>query len=299
MKRLLIAGGTGFLGQALEAYFQQRGDQVTILTRNPRAENHCHWNGEDLGEWTAEIEKADVVINLTGKSVDCRYTEANRAKILRSRVASTQALGQAIAAADCPPAVWLNASSATIYVHADQQRMTEATGIIGDDFSMSVCKSWEETFFGFNLPRTRQVALRTSIVLGKNGGAFSKMKAITRLGLGGPQGSGMQWMSWIHLTDFCRAVEHLIDHEIEGAVNVTAPQPVRNRTFMRHLRSALNVPVGIPQPVALLEVGAWLLGTETELLLKSRNVVPERLLASGFAFRFENAKGALRDLISG
>ncbi len=297
MKRLLIAGGTGFLGQSLEAYFQQRGDQVTILTRNPRADNHRRWNGESLGAWTAEIEEADVVINLTGKSVDCRYTEANRAEILRSRVASTQVLGQAIAAADRPPAVWLNASSATIYVHADHQRMTEASGIIGDDFSMSVCQAWEEAFFGFDLPETRQVALRTSIALGNGGGAFPKMKTITRLGLGGRQGSGEQWMSWIHITDFCRAIAHIIHHEdIKGPINVTAPCPMRNRIFMRHLRAARGVPVGISQPVALLELGAWLLGTETELLLKSRNVHPERLLASGFEFQFTSAEEAIHNL---
>ena len=297
MKKLLIAGGTGFLGQSLEAYFQQRKDQVTILTRNPRAENHRYWNGESLGEWIAEVEEADMVINLTGKSVDCRYTEANRAEILRSRVASTRVLGQAIAAADRPPAVWLNASSATIYVHADHQRMTEASGIIGDDFSMSVCQAWEETLFEFDLPETRQVPLRTSIALGKGGGAFPKMKTITRLGLGGRQGSGEQWMSWIHITDFCRAIEHIIHHEMEGPVNVTAPCPMRNWMFIRHLRSALGVPLGIPQPVALLELGAWLLGTETELLLKSRNVYPEHLLASGFEFQFTRAEGAIRDLI--
>ncbi len=286
------------MGQSLEAYFQQRGDQVTILTRHPQANNHRYWNGQGLGEWTAEIEKADVVINLTGKSVDCRYTGANRAEILRSRVASTQVLGQAIVIADSPPALWFNASSATIYVHADHQRMTEATGIIGDDFSMSVCKAWEETFFEFDLPETRQVALRTSIALGNGGGAFPKMKTITRLGLGGRQGSGKQWMSWIHITDFCRAVAHIIRHEeIKGPINVTAPCPMRNRNFMRHLRSALGVPIGIPQPVTLLEVGAWLLGTETELLLKSRNVYPECLLESGFKFQFTNAEEAIRDLV--
>jgi uncharacterized protein (TIGR01777 family) len=298
MKKILIAGGTGFLGQSLEAYFQQRGDQVTILTRNPRANNHRYWNGEDLGEWTTEVEETDVVINLTGKSVDCRYTEANRAEILRSRVASTRVLGQAIAAADRPPAVWLNASSATIYVHADQQRMTEADGIVGDDFSMSVCQAWEKMLFDFDLPKTRQVALRTSIALGKGGGAFPKMKTITRLGLGGRQGSGEQWMSWIHITDFCRAVAHIIHHEdIKGLVNVTAPCPMRNRVFMRHLRAALNVPLGIPQPVALLELGAWLMRTETELLLKSRNVYPERLLNSGFEFQFGSAEEAIRNLV--
>ncbi len=297
MKKLLIAGGTGFLGQALETYFQQQGHQITILTRRPTADNHRAWDGKTQGAWIGALEDTDVVINLTGKSVDCRYTEANRAEILRSRVDSTRVLGQAIAAATNPPSVWLNASSATIYVHAEQQLMTETNGIIGDDFSMGICKAWEAAFFDVDLPHTRRVALRTSIALGNEGGAYPKMKLITRLGMGGPQGQGAQWMSWIHITDFCRATAHIIEHSnIEGSVNVTAPHPIRNAVFMKQLRRVLGVPFGIGQSVAMLELGAALMGTETELLLKSRYVHPDRLLSDGFRFHFETAETALYSL---
>lgn len=297
MKKLLIAGGTGFLGQALERYFQRQGHRISILTRTPRADNHLAWDSKTLGPWTKILEETDVLINLTGKSVDCRYAEANKAEILRSRVDSTEVLGQAVATAKNPPSVWLNASSATIYVHAEHKRMTESAGIIGDDFSMSVCRAWEETFFAFDLPQTRRAALRTSIVLGNDGGAYSKMKLITRLGLGGSQGSGQQWMSWIHMTDFCRAVAHIIDRpDAEGSINVTAPKPVRNQDFMHRLRKILKVPIGISQPVVLLELGAWLMGTETELLLKSRYVFPDKLLKLGFKFYFAQAEEALSDL---
>ena len=297
MKKLLIAGGTGFLGQQLEKYFQQQGYPVTILTRDPQAAHHVRWDGKTLGAWTHALEDTDVLINLSGKSVDCRYTAANRAAILRSRIDSTRVLGEAIAMAKNPPALWLNASSATIYVHAEHQRMTEANGIIGDDFSMSVCRAWEEAFFTPSLAHTRRVALRTSIVLGADGGAYPKMKLVTRLGLGGRQGSGRQWVSWLHASDFCRAVAHVMDQtDLTGAVNVTAPQPIRNRDFMRHLRRTLGVPFGVRQPVALLEIGAWLMGTETELLLKSRRVYPEKLLSAGFKFRFAEVEAALASL---
>ena len=297
MKTLVIAGGTGFLGQLLEQHFMAQGYRVILLTRRPRADHHVPWDGKTLGSWTDVLEGADVLINLSGKSVDCRYTDANREAIRRSRRESTEVLRTAVANASHPPSVWLNASSATIYVHAEHQRMTETNGIIGDDFSMLVCREWEEAFFRANLPQTRRVALRTSIVLGHGGGAYPKMRTITRLGLGGHQGTGRQWMSWLHATDFCRAVEHIIDHQdITGVVNVTAPQPVRNRDFMQHVRTALKVSFGIPQPVALLELGACLLSTETELLLKSRYVYPDRLLATGFTFRFDDIGEALRHL---
>ena len=297
MKTLVIAGGTGFLGQLLEHHFLAQGYRVILLSRRPRADHHVAWDGKTLGPWTDALEDANVLINLCGKSVDCRYTDANREVILRSRIDSTQVLGKAIADAERPPALWLNASSATIYVHAEHQRMTEEAGIIGDDFSMSVCREWEEAFFDFDLPSTRQVALRTSIVLGHGGGAYPKIKSITRLGGGGYQGSGRQWMSWIHATDFCRALDFIMNHQgVSGAVNVTAPHPVRNRSFMQSVRSALNVPFGLSQPAALLELGACLLGTETELLLKSRHVYPERLLTAGFTFRWGTIEEALRNL---
>jgi len=294
---LLIAGGTGFLGQALENYFHQKGHTVTILTRKPRRENHIAWDAQNLGAWAESLEEADVLINLTGKSVDCRYTEANRRAILQSRMASTNILHRALEACENPPKVWLNASSATIYVHAEAEPMTEAKGVIGDDFSMRVCKAWEACFFEKKCSRTRQVALRTSIVLGNSGGAYPKLRTVTRWGLGGVQGDGRQWVSWIHELDFCRAVEYCIEQpDIAGAINITGPQPVRNRTLMAQLRNRYRRPFGLSAPQPLLELGTWLLQTESELLLKSRHVFPERLEKFGFTFDYASLPAALQAL---
>lgn len=297
MKKIIIAGGKGFLGKALEAHFTSQGNKVFILTRNPSAPNHLFWDGKVATKYLDLLEETDVLINLAGKSVDCRYTETNRQAILQSRIASTQALFDAVSMAKNPPGVWINASSATIYIHAETRQMTENEGIIGDDFSMNVCKAWEAVFFQGELPRTRRIAARTSIVLGNEGGAFVKLKQITRLGLGGSQGRGNQMVSWIHIADFCRAIEYLIEHEsLSGPVNITAPSPVSNRELMREVRQKLNIPLGISQPVALLEIGAAMLGTETELLLKSRNVIPRRLLDSGFRFNWPEVSSALAEL---
>jgi uncharacterized protein len=294
--KIIIAGGSGFLGKSLENHFQNH--EVWILTRNPKRSNEIFWNAKNLGDWTESLEKADVLINMTGKSVDCRYNDKNRSEILRSRIDSTNILQMAVDNSKNPPKIWLNSSSATIYVHAETQLMTEANGVIGDDFSMNICKSWEKAFFATTSPQTRKVALRTAIVLGKEGEALKKLKSITQLGLGGKQGSGRQKMSWIHVEDFCRAVEFIIQNEsIIGVINVSAPNPIDNQGFMAILRKNLNVPFGIPSPIFLLEIGTLLLQTETELLLKSRNVYPERLLNYGFQFRFETVENALRELV--
>ncbi len=294
--KIIIAGGSGFLGKALENHFQNH--EVWILTRNPKRPNEILWDAKTLGDWTDSLEKADVLINMTGKSVDCRYNDINRAEILRSRIDSTNVLQRVIDNCKNPPKTWLNSSSATIYIHAETQLMTEANGIIGDDFSMNICKSWEKAFFASPTSHTRKVALRTAIVLGREGEAFHKLKTITRLGLGGQQGNGRQKMSWIHVEDFCRAVEFIIrDENINGAINISAPNPIDNQSFMKILRDKLKVPFGLPSPTFLLEIGTLFLQTETELLLKSRNVYPERLLNSGFRFRFESVDEALKELV--
>jgi uncharacterized protein (TIGR01777 family) len=294
--KIIIAGGSGFLGKALESHFKNH--EVWILTRNPKRPNEILWNAKNLGDWTESLEKADVLINMTGKSVDCRYNDKNRAEILRSRIDSTNILQLAIDKVKNPPKIWFNSSSATIYVHAETQLMTEANGIIGDDFSMNICKSWEKAFFATPSSQTRKVALRTAIVLGREGEAFHKLKTITRLGLGGQQGNGRQKMSWIHIEDFCRAVEFIIrDEKIDGAINVSAPNPIDNQLFMSILRKKLGMPFGINSPVFLLELGAIFLQTETELLKKSRNVYPERLLNYGFQFKFETVEEALEELV--
>lgn len=296
---IVIAGGSGFLGQELSKWFRRKGHAVYILTRTPKYRDDHYWDACHTGPWQQLLEHCDVLINMTGKSVDCRYTEANKKAILRSRLESTAVLQQAVDQCNHPPKVWLNASSATIYVHAETQQMTEATGITGDDFSMGICTQWEAAFFARTSPQTRKVALRTSIVLGNEGGAFPKFRQITRLGLGGIQGHGQQMMSWIHINDFCAAVAYLIGQtHITGPVNITAPAPVRNGEFMQTLRRHCKMPFGLPAPAYLLEVAAAIIGTETELMLKSRNVVPERLQQEGFTFQYATINQALEQLLS-
>lgn len=296
--KILIAGGSGFIGQFLQREFMKEGHIVKILTRRPKQTGDVFWDAKNIGAWTSELENTEVLINLTGKSVDCRYNEKNRREILESRLQSTRILQKAIEQAVEPPKIWLNASSATIYADSYLHLNTEANGIIGDDFSMGVCKAWESAFFENKKSGLRKVAMRISIVLGKNGGAFPKFKTITQWGLGGIQGKGNQWMSWIHETDLFRAIQHIIaDATLEGPVNITAPKPVSNKAFMKNLRDQLHRPVGLPAPKFLLEIAAPVLGTETELLLKSRFVYPEKLLQSGFRFRFEKVADALESLV--
>ncbi len=296
--KIIIAGGTGFLGENLEKYFIKKGDQVYILTRNPQRKNEIYWDAQTIGEWKNSLEKADILINLTGKSVDCRYHEKNKQEIYSSRIDSTRILQKAVDQCSDQPKIWLNASSATIYVHSEKHLNTEENGIIGDDFSMNICKSWEKEFFTVKNEGIRKVALRTSIVLGNGGGAFPKLKMITRMGLGGKQGRGHQMVSWIHIEDFCKAVDWIIQHEnISGTVNITAPAPVSNENMMRKLRKKMNVPFGLNAPAWQLEIASVFLNTETELLLKSRNVYPERLQKSGFQFLYPEFDDALLNLL--
>ncbi|MFP9099683.1 TIGR01777 family oxidoreductase [Flavobacterium sp. RHBU_24] len=301
MKKLVIAAGTGFLGQALTAYFKDTVDEIIILTRGENRNNanikYVHWDAKTLNCWEAELEHADVLINLAGKSVDCRYTEQNKNKIIASRVDSTVVLGKAIAQCDYLPLHWLNSSTATIYRHSEDKQMDEVTGEVGADFSMNVAKMWERAFFCCHIPTTRKTALRTSIVLGKGGGAFPALLKLAQLGLGGKQGNGRQFVSWIHETDFARAVGFLIQNKMDGVVNVVSPAPVRNSEFMTTLRKAAGIPFGIPQPKWLLQLGAAVIGTETELVLKSRNVVPSRLLEAGFKFEYAEVERTLADLV--
>jgi uncharacterized protein len=294
--KIIIAGGNGFLGKSLENFF--KNDEIFILTRTPKKPNDIYWDAKTLGKWALTLNNADVLINMTGKSVDCRYNETNRQEILASRINSTKILQLAIEKCENPPKIWLNSSSATIYIHAETQLMTEAKGIIGDDFSMNICKQWEATFFEKQAKSTRKVALRTAIVLGNDGDALKKLKLITKIGLGGIQGSGRQKMSWVHISDFCKAVDFIIKNEqLFGSINVSAPNPVTNYDFMATLRAKLKMPFGLPAPVFLLEIGTLLLQTETELLLKSRNVYPGILIENGFKFEFETIDQAFTDLL--
>ncbi|WP_079242386.1 TIGR01777 family oxidoreductase [Chryseobacterium indologenes] len=296
--KIIIAGGSGFLGENLEKYFTTKGNQVYILTRNPQRKNEIYWNAQTISEWKNNLEKADVLINLTGKSVDCRYHEKNKQEIYSSRINSTRILQKAVDQCSHKPKVWLNASSATIYVHSEKNLNTEENGIVGDDFSMNICKSWEEEFFAGKNEEIRKVALRTSIVLGNNGGAFPKLKMITKLGLGGKQGRGNQMVSWVHIEDFCRAVDWIIqDENLSGTVNITAPTPLSNQSMMRKLRHKTKVAFGLNAPVWQLEIASIFLNTETELLLKSRNVYPEKLIKSGFKFSYSTFDEAILNLL--
>lgn len=295
--KIVIAGGTGFLGKALQKYFSEKKYEVLILTRKPKKSNEVYWDAVNIGDWIKVLACSDVLINLTGKCVDCRYTKENKRAILESRVKSTEVLQKAIHLSKTPPKVWLNSSSATIYVHAETQMMDEDSGIIGDDFSMNICKSWEKAFLADTSVSIRKVALRTSIVLGNEGGGLPKMKMISRLGLGGKQGSGEQMMSWIHEKDFCRAVEFIIEHnELTEKVNIAAPNPLKNEDFMKRLRKSMGIPIGVNSPVFLLELASFFIRTETELVLKSRNVYPKRLVETGFQFEFPTINQAFADL---
>ena len=297
-KKIIITAGTGFLGQVLENYLTKIGYAVTILSRSPKKANHVFWDATRLGTWRNEFEDAYAVINLTGKSVDCRYNQKNKDVIYSSRIDSTNIIGEAIQQCKQAPKIWVNSSTATIYKYSLKKEMSEEDGDIGDDFSMNIAKSWEKAFYNHSLPNTRQIAIRTSIVLGENGGALIPLKSITKLGLGGKQGGGNQKVSFIHEHDFARAVAFLLENEkITGNVNVTAPNPSDNKTLMSIIRKELKIPFGIPQPKWLLEIGTFFLRTETELVLKSRNVIPKRLLDNGFKFKYETINETLSNLI--
>ncbi len=310
--RIVLPGGSGQVGRVLARYFQARGHYVTVLTRLPYAETWqtVRWDGESVGPWTEYLEGSDVCINLAGRNVNCRYTAANRAAIYQSRIRSTQLLGEVIGTLADPPKVWLNASTATIYRHALDRPMDEATGELGGDehpvprnwnFSVRVARDWEAAFFSAPTPRTRKVALRSAITFSPvPGNAFAILHNLVRFGLGGPQGTGRQYVSWVHERDCARAVEFLIAREdISGPVNVASPHPLPNREFMAILRDALDIPNGLPAPAPMIEMAAFFLRTESELVLKSRRVVPGRLLEAGFQFQFPEWAEAAQDLLHG
>lgn len=301
-KKIILVGGSGYLGHALAEYFlAQQCAVVTISRKSPtlhQGERFAAWDACSLGPWAQELSGAEAVINLAGRIVDCRYTLKNRAEMMNSRIESTRILGQAIADCSLPPKIWLNASTATIYRNAYDRAQSESTGEFGKGFSVDIAKAWENELFSANTPQTRKVALRAAMVLGPGeGGVWLKLRNIISLGLGGRAGSGKQYFSWIHLQDFLKAIAWIIDHpELSGPINLAAPDPRPNAEFMRLARKALQVKIGLPAPELVVELGAFLLRTETELLLKSRRVVPERLLASGYRFQFSTVENALSEL---
>ena len=301
MKKIIIAAGTGFLGQVLTNHFKDQFEEIIILTRGKSQTRdgvkYVNWNARTFSGWENELENAAVLINLAGKSVDCRYTKENKKEILLSRIESTKILNKAVLNCENPPKHWLNSSTATIYRFSLDKQMDEADGEIGNDFSINVALSWEKAFFKTETPNTLKTALRTSIVLGKSGGAFIPLKTLAKTGLGGKQGDGNQFVSWIHEEDFANAVDFIIQKEMTGVINVVSPEPIRNADFMQKLRKAIGFPFGIPINAFLLKIGSFIIRTEAELILKSRNVIPKRLLENGFKFKFGNINDAFQNLI--
>jgi uncharacterized protein (TIGR01777 family) len=309
--KIVIPGGTGQVGHVLARHFHSNGHEVVILSRTPHSApwRVATWNGVTTGPWIAELENSDVCINLAGRSVNCRYNAANRRTIFDSRVFSTQLLNNVIGALNNPPPVWLNASTATIYRHSLDRPMDEASGELGGNesgtpdtwnFSIAVAKAWEEAFYSTPTPRTRKVALRSAMTFSPDpDGVFDVFLNLVRHGIGGTNGPGTQFVSWIHETDFIRSIEFLIaDSQFEGVVNLASPNPVPNRDFLRAIREAWGTRIGLPTPLWMIEIGTFLLRTESELILKSRQVVPGRLLDADFQFTFPYWPAAAQDLVS-
>lgn len=307
--KIVIPGGSGQVGSVLARAFHGDGHEVVVLSRNPGPAPWATlaWDGRSAGTWADALDGADVVVNLAGHTVDCRYNKANRDRIMNSRVDSTRAVGEAIRSCVRPPHTWLQASTATIYAHRYDEGNDERTGIVGGTeknvpdtwkFSIDVATSWERAVDEAEVPRTRKVKLRSAMIMSPDrGGIFDVLVSLVRRGLGGRSGDGRQYMSWVHHEDFVRAVYWLIEHaEIDGAVNIASPNPLPNSDFMRALRDACGVRVGLPATTWMLEIGAMILRTETELILKSRRVVPGRLLEAGFSFLHPSWPDAARSL---
>ena len=323
--RLLLPGGSGQVGTLLARHLHTAGHQVTVLSRAP--ERHAQvpwrvlaWDGETPGPWASELDTSDAVIHLSGRSVNCRYTPANRRQIYNSRIRPTLLLGGLIAASPTPPRLWLNASTSTFYRHALDRPQDEFTGELGDrpgergtrepanlpetwSFSIDVAARWEEALAAIATPRTRKIRMRSSMVMSPDpGGVFAVMSALARFGLAGPQGSGRQFLSWIHGEDFCRIIDLLLTQpgivdDTGGYVNMSAPGPLPNQDFQRILRHAWHQPVGLPAPRPALALGALAMQTETELILKSRWVLPTLLRRHGFQFRYQHWSDAAPALV--
>jgi uncharacterized protein (TIGR01777 family) len=307
--KLVIAGGSGHLGRLLDRALSRHGHQIVVLSRSGQPNGRMvRWDGRTLGAWSGELDGADAVINLAGRSVNCRYTRAHLKEMMDSRVESTCVIGRAIERATHPPRIWLQMSTATIYAHRFDAPNDEATGIIGGRepdaprswrASIDIARAWEEALYEAPTPQTRRVALRSAMVMSPEpGGPFDALLPLMRRGLGGPIAGGRQYISWIHDRDFVRTVLFLLDCDsIDGSINLAAPQPLPQHAFMAALRTAWGAPVGLPATRWMVEIGAFFLRTETELVLKSRRVVPGRLLDAGFSFEFPRWPAAAGDLV--
>lgn len=308
MSRIILTGGSGYLGQLLARHFSAQDHEVVVISRHepdlPEGVRFVSWDAQFSPEapWAQEFNGADLVINLAGKLVSCRYTPENKRAILQSRLTTTAAVARAIYFAEQPPSVWMNASSATIYRDSRDEDLDEDCNEYGDGFSEDVVRQWESLFFGAALPeRTppiRRVALRIPIVFGPRAEVFQVYSRLVKTGLGGPQGDGGQYVSWLHEQDFVRIIDFLWQHKgLEGPVNLSTPHPLTNAEFMRAFREAYGMSLGLWAPKPAMMVGGLLMGTEPELVLKSRRVFPRRLLEAGFRFEFPRWPEAIQDLV--
>lgn len=298
--KIIIAGGTGYVGGILIDFLTTKGYKVVVLSRhqgqNPNAQ-YVIWDGKTQAEWCKELEGAFAIINLAGKSVNCRYTEKNKADIFSSRLDTTHVIGKTISELNRPPKVWLNSSSATIYRYSENEVMDDERGELGKGFSVEVCKEWELALNKYNNHRTRKVAMRMSLILGGSGSTYPVYCGLAKKGLGGTQGSGHQYVSWIHEYDYLRAVEFILnDESINGAVNIASPNPITNREFLRVLRKSLGLSLGLRTYTWMVKLGAFFMRTEPELVLKSRRVVSSLLIKKGFDFKFKTINEALTNL---
>jgi uncharacterized protein len=290
--KVILSGGTGYLGKLLQEHFLSKNDEVVVISRSSKSSNSSNlrfvqWDGENLGDWQKELENSDVLINLSGRTVNCRYNEKNKKEIFDSRLKSTAIIGKAIQDAQNAPKIWLNFASATIYRHAEDRPMDDETGEIGSGFSVEVCKAWEKTFFDNKTSKTRQVALRLAMVMGKNDGPLVPLIQHAKMGLGGKHASGNQYISWLSEPDFLGAIEYIIVNEsINGAINVSSPNPLPDREFMRLVRTNFGLPFGLPLAKWMIEIGSFFMQTESELILKSRRVVPSKLQKLGYNYKF-------------
>lgn len=302
--KIILAGGSGQIGKALCHHFKNSAETIIILSRASESTHEnirtVHWDGATIGPWAKELENADMLINLTGKNVNCRYNAKNKQEIISSRVNSINVLSAAISQTITPPKLFIQCASATIYRQAEDRPMTEKEGEIGEGFSVNVCKAWEQTFWEqtSHFSTMRKVLLRISLVLGAKEGVYPRLKNLVRFGLGGKQGNGKQMVSWIHEKDVAGIIEWLATHtKLEGTFNCTSPLPVTNTEMMRTIRKALGMPFGFPSPRPLLELGAFIIGTETELILKSRWVLPENITNSGYPFQLPGLPDAVKDIM--